>query len=76
MRRIHAATPEDAAQLADLRTPPGPPGSGRLRYAAAMHFYTRGQLSDAALEVYRILSLIDGEDPGVLLEQLAPDGEG
>lgn len=75
MRRIRAETPEDAAQLADLRTPAGPPGSGRLRYAAAMHFYNRGQLSDATLEIYRILSLIDGEDPGPLLERLPPDGE-
>ena len=35
-----------------------------------MHFYNRGQLSADALEVYRILALIDAEDPGPLLARL------
>jgi hypothetical protein len=68
---ITPETAEDAAQLADLRTPPGQPGSGRVRYAAATHFYNRGMLSPDALEVYRILALIDAEDPAPLLAQVA-----
>ena len=64
---IVAETPEDATQLADLKTPLGQPGSGRVRYAAATHFYNRGKLSADALEVYRILALIDAEDPAPLL---------
>jgi hypothetical protein len=68
---ITPETPEDAAQRADLETPPGPPGSGRLRYAAATHFYNRGMLSAEALEVYRILALIDVEDPAPLLAEIA-----
>jgi len=62
--------PEDARQRTYLETPPGVAGSGRVRYAAAMHFYNRGQLSADALEVYRILALIDAEDPGPLLARL------
>ena len=68
---ITAETAEDARQLADLRTPPGQPGSGRVRYAAATHFYNRGMLSADALEVYRILALIDAEDPAPLLALVA-----
>ena len=60
-------SPDDAREHAALRTPPGAPGSGRVRYAAAMHFYNRGQLSAEALEVYRVLALIDAEDPAPLL---------
>ncbi len=71
-----AETAEDAAQLADLRTPLGQPGSGRVRYAAATHFYNRGLLSAEALEVYRILAMIDAGDPGPMLAQLGPGGEG
>ena len=63
-------TAEDVHQFADLSTPPGEPGSGRLRYAAAMHFYNRGMLDPEALEVYRILALIDAEDPAPLLARL------
>jgi hypothetical protein len=67
---ITPETPEDHRQFADLSTPPGVPGSGRLRYAAAMHFYNRGMLEAEALEVYRILALIDAEDPAPLLARL------
>lgn len=70
--RIVAETAEDAAQLADLRTPPGAPGSGRVRYAAATHFYNRGKITADELEAYRVLALIDGEDPSALLDTLAP----
>ena len=67
---ITPETPEDARQLGYLATPLGKPGSGRVRYAAATHFYNRGMLSADALEVYRILALIDAEDPGPLLARL------
>jgi hypothetical protein len=69
---IRVETPEDARQLAELGLPPGPPGSGRRRYAAAMHFYARGMLGAEELEVYRILALIDAEDPLPLLARLDP----
>jgi hypothetical protein len=68
-------TDEDARERAALATPVGEPGSGRVRYAAAMHFYNRGQLSAEALEVYRILALIDAEDPAPLLARQAGASE-
>jgi hypothetical protein len=55
---------------AELAAAPGPKGSGRLRYGAAMALYSQGLLGDAALEIYRICSLLDGQDPGVLLAEL------
>ena len=63
-------TEEDARERAALATPVGLPGSGRVRYAAAMHLYYRGELSPDALEVYRVLALIDGEDPAPLLARI------
>ena len=50
-----------------LATPPGLPGSGRLRYAAAMALHAAGEMSFAALEVYRVLSMTDAEDPAAVL---------
>ncbi|MGB5871880.1 MAG: dimethylsulfonioproprionate lyase family protein [Albidovulum sp.] len=64
---ISTDTAGDDAALSQLLTPVGLPGSGRQRYAAAMHFNRKGQMSDAALEVFRILSPLDGEDPVGLL---------
>lgn len=64
---IIASTEDDLRALAQLCTPPGHPGSGRTRYATAMYFNRAGKLSDAALEVYRICSPYDGEDPAGLL---------
>jgi hypothetical protein len=60
-------TREDAIQLELLRTAPGEPGSGLTRYAAAVHFHNRGLLGTEALEVYRICSPLDAEDPCSLL---------
>lgn len=60
-------TTEDQRALLDLATPAGVPGSGRLRYGAAMQLNRRGRLSDAALEVYRICAPLDGEEPAALL---------
>lgn len=52
-----------------LHTPLGQPGSGRVRYGAAMALYARGLLSEAALEVYRICSPLDPEDPVAMLAE-------
>lgn len=52
-----------------IRTPPGTEWSGRTRYAAATFFYHRGEISAEVLEVYRICSRIDAEDPVDVLER-------
>lgn len=52
-----------------IRTPLGQPGSGRVRYGAAMALHARGQLSEAALEVYRICSPLDSQDPLPMLTE-------
>lgn len=69
-------TSEEMARA--LHLPPGLPGSGRLRYAAAMWFHARGGLGPRALEVFRVLAPRDGDDPAPLLAGEAlpspPDG--
>lgn len=50
-----------------VHIPLGLPGSGRQRYAAAMTLYQAGTISEAVLEVYRICSPLDGQDPAALL---------
>jgi hypothetical protein len=52
-----------------IRTPAGIEWSGRTRYAAATFFYHRGEISAEVLEVYRICSRIDAEDPLDVLER-------
>ncbi len=47
----------------------GLPGSGRVRYGAAMELWRQGLISAEVLEVYRIASAHDGIDPRVLLRQ-------
>ncbi len=54
-----------------LQTPLGEPGSGRIRYGAAMALFALGRLSPRALEIYRICSAHDGVDP---VPRLAADG--
>lgn len=61
---------EDRRQFAFLGAAPGEPGSGRVRYAAAMHFFQRGMLSRRALECFRVLAKEDGEDPQAALARL------
>lgn len=51
-----------------IRTPPGIEWSGRTRYAAAMFFYQRGEMNAETLEIYRILSRLDTEDPVSVLK--------
>ena len=53
----------EAEARAALAGPLGEPGSGLLRYAAAMHLYARGLIDPATLERYRICCRSDGEDP-------------
>jgi hypothetical protein len=67
---VRIETRVDARQFADLTTSPGVPGSGRLRYAAALHFHRRGMISERTLETYRICANLDAEDPRPTLEQL------
>jgi hypothetical protein len=57
-----------------LATAIGLPGSGRVRYGAAMQFHRAGRITDAALEAYRVCSANDADDPGQLLADwgLAP----
>jgi hypothetical protein len=53
-----------------LDAPLGQPGSGRVRYGAAMELYAQGQISAEVLEVYRIASAHDGRDPAVMLREM------
>ncbi|HQU68773.1 MAG TPA: dimethylsulfonioproprionate lyase family protein [Albidovulum sp.] len=55
----------DALRL--IHTPLGQRGSGRVRYGAAMALHGSGGLSEAALEVYRICSPLDAQDPVPML---------
>lgn len=60
-------------QWALVSTPLGQPWSGRARYAAAMYFYRKGVLSADALEVYRICSRLDHEDPLPIIRERKAD---
>ena len=53
--------------MAALATPLGAEGSGRVRYGAAMALYAAGRIGPEVLEVYRICSPLDAEDPRALL---------
>ncbi|WP_075292109.1 hypothetical protein [Pararhizobium arenae] len=46
-----------------IHTPPGVEWSGRARYAAAMYFFQKGEMAAEVLEVYRICSRFDAENP-------------
>ncbi len=54
---------EDAEQWALVNTPLGEHWSGRTRYAAAMYFHKKGEMSLEALEAYRICARLDHQDP-------------
>jgi hypothetical protein len=59
-------SPEEAElreQWALVNTPLGEEWSGRTRYAAAMFFHKRGDMNAETLEVYRLCSRLDSEDP-------------
>ncbi|MCU0826192.1 MAG: dimethylsulfoniopropionate lyase [Tabrizicola sp.] len=51
-----------------LHAPLGQPGSGRVRYAAAMELWRQGRISAEVLEVYRVASAHDGQNPAYLLQ--------
>ena len=53
----------------DIALPVGQSRSGRARYGAAMALYQSGGISAEALEIYRICSLLDGQDPAPLLAE-------
>ena len=52
-----------------LHTPLGLPGSGRVRYGAAMELFRRGVIGEAQLDAYREASPFDGRDPALLLAE-------
>lgn len=54
--------------LAALAAPLGAPGSGRVRYGAAMALYAAGRIGAEVLEIYRICAPLDAEDPRALLK--------
>jgi hypothetical protein len=56
-------TSQDMTQWCLLHAPLGTPHSGRVRYAAAMHLYHRGMISDELLEGFRICAKRDDEYP-------------
>jgi hypothetical protein len=66
---------EEARNRALILTPLGEEWSGRTRYAAAMYFYKRGEMSAEVLEVYRICSRLDAEDPGAIMRNRGIGGD-
>lgn len=52
-----------------LSAPLGQPGSGRVRYGAAMALYATGRISAEVLEVYRVTAAHDGRDPLMILRE-------
>lgn len=65
-----AMTDPASDPAAFLAAPLGEPGSGRVRYGAAMALYAQGQISADVLEVYRIASAHDGRDPAATLREM------
>ena len=64
---------DDDVDLAEnwalVKTPLGESWSGRARYAAAMFLYKRGLMNAETLEVYRLCSRLDRQDPLSLIRQ-------
>lgn len=59
---------EYSQQRAALLSAVGAPGSGALRYTAAMYFYKRDEMTAQMLEIYRSCSKFDHEDPVAIAE--------
>ncbi|MEM7177890.1 MAG: hypothetical protein AAF503_09305 [Pseudomonadota bacterium] len=57
----------DREEWENLRRPLGEPGSGLIRYGAAMYLRQRGLLDDISLERYRICCRLDAEDPDMVV---------
>jgi hypothetical protein len=51
-----------------LATPVGVPGSGRLRYGAAMTLWCEGVMGADMLECYRICAHLDGTDVALVMQ--------
>lgn len=61
---VGSETDDEVAEQWELvNTALGEPWSGRTRYAAAMFFHKRGDMNAETLEVYRLCSRLDAEDP-------------
>nr|WP_316650766.1 hypothetical protein [uncultured Gellertiella sp.] len=60
---------EETAHWNQISTPTGVEWSGRSRYAAAMYFYRHGQMDAETLEIYRICSRLDAEDPVTVMRR-------
>lgn len=56
--------------MSNLTLPLGARGTGRARYAAAMEAYQAGRISPEVLEIYRVASALDGQDPGPALARI------
>lgn len=54
---------ERVRQQALLSTAVGLPGSGAIRYGAAMYFHQQGEMSTELLEIFRCCCKLDNEDP-------------
>jgi len=66
---------EVARNWALVRTPLGEDWSGRTRYGAAVFLYNLGEMEPEVLEVYRICSRLDAEDPLAMLRDSGIGGE-
>ena len=64
--KLPLETAEYFAQWRHLLTPRGVAQGGRMRYAAAMHFYNRAMIDAATLESFRVVAKADGVWPDVL----------
>jgi hypothetical protein len=58
---------DDPAAL--IHEPLGLPGSGRVRYGAAMALFRAGRLGPDVLEVYREAAAFDARDPALILAE-------
>jgi hypothetical protein len=63
MNMVELEADEFALQKTLLFAQVGVPGSGAVRYAAAMYFYNQNKLSVEMLEIYRRCCKFDLEDP-------------
>ncbi len=70
-----ASSAEDALHWRLIGTPLGEEWSGRTRYAAAMHLYRTGEMSAEVLEVYRMCSRLDHEDPLPIIRDRSMDAQ-
>ena len=63
LKDFKPVTLNDNLNLSLLKTPIGKKNSGYKRYAAAMHFFNNGLISENLLEIYRSCCKFDKQDP-------------